>query len=146
MLLRERLSEELKKAMRAKDEVRLATIRQIKAVLKNREIDAKREFDDQGIMEVISTLCKQRRESISMFKEAGRDDLVAKEEQELAVLMEFMPEQLTREEIAELVKKAISESGATSVKDMGKVMKILMPSVAGRADGKVVNEIVKELL
>jgi uncharacterized protein YqeY len=146
MLLKERLSEELKKAMRARDGVRLATIRQINAVLKNREIDAKREFDDQGIMEVITTLCKQRRESISMFQEAGRDDLVTKEEQELAVLMEFMPEQLTREEITELVKKAISESGATSAKDMGKVMKILMPSVTGKADGKVVNEIVKELL
>jgi uncharacterized protein len=144
--LRERLTEEMKSAMKAKDELRLATIRQIRAVVKNREIDQKREFDDQGICEVIATLVKQRRESIKMFRDAGREDLAVKEETELAILLEFLPQQLTREEIGALVVKAIAESGAQGAKDMGKVMKALKPQVTGRADGKLVNDVVKELL
>jgi uncharacterized protein YqeY len=115
-------------------------------VLKNREIEARRELDDQGLGEVLTTLAKQRRESIRMFQEAGRSDLVAKEEKELAILAEFMPEQLSGDEIVGLVQKAIGESGAQGAKDMGKVMKVLMPLVAGRADGKLVNEIVKDQL
>jgi uncharacterized protein len=146
MTLKERLADELKVAMKARDELKLATIRQIRASVKNREIDLKRELDDQGISEVIASLGKQRRESIRMFREAGRDDLVAKEEKELEILLTFLPQQLSREEVAALVAQAVAESGAQGAKDMGKVMKVLMPRVSGRADGKLVNDLVREEL
>jgi uncharacterized protein YqeY len=132
--------------MKAKDELRLATIRQVRSVMKNREIDQKRELDDQGISEVVSSLAKQRRESIKMFRDAGREELATKEETELNILLEFLPQQLSREEVAAIVSKAIADSGAQGAKDMGKVMKVLMPQVSGRADGKLVNDVVKELL
>ena len=146
MTLRDRLTEDMKSAMRAKEELRLATIRQIRSVVKNREIDQKRELDDQGISEVISSLAKQRRESIKMFRDAGREDLASKEETELNILLEFLPQQLSRDEVAVLVTRAIADSGAQGPKDMGKLMKVLMPQVSGRADGKMVNDVVKELL
>jgi len=146
MSLKERLTEEMKTAMKARDELRLATVRQVRAVLKNREIELKRELDDQGVCEILATLVKQRRESIRMFQEAGRSDLVAKEEQELVILQEFLPEQLTAAEVVVLVRQAIAESGAQGAKDMGKVMKLVMPQVTGRADGKLVGDVVKEQL
>ncbi len=146
MLLRDRLTEEMKDAMKAKDELRLSTIRLVRSAVRNKEIDLKREMDDQEVIETISSLVKQRRESIRLFTEAGRDDLVAKEEKELAILLSFLPQQLSREEVAELVVKVVAECGAQGVKDMGKVMKALMPHVAGRADGKMVSEVVKEKL
>jgi uncharacterized protein YqeY len=136
----------MKDAMKAKDEVRLSTIRLVRSAVRNKEIDLKREMGDQEIIETISSLVKQRRESIRMFAEAGRDDLVAKEERELAILLTFLPQQLSREEVAELVVKVIVECGAQGGKDMGKVMKALMPHVAGRADGKLVSDVVKERL
>ncbi len=146
MTLKERLAEEMKGAMKARDELKLATIRQVRATVKNREIDLKRELDDQETCEVITSLAKQRRESIRMFGEAGRNDLVVKEEQELAILLTFLPQQLTRDEVAALVSQAVAESGAQGAKDMGKVMKLLMPRVAGRSDGKLVNDLVREQL
>jgi len=146
MSLRERLTEEMKVAMKGKDDLRLSAIRLVRSAVKNREIDQKRELDDQGIAEVIASLAKQRRESIRLFREAGRNDLVEKEEKELAVLLAFLPQQLSREEVAELVLQAITESGARGAGDMGKVMKVLMPRVSGRADGKVVSEVVREKL
>ena len=146
MALRERLSEEMKNAMKARDDLRLSAIRLIRSAVKNKDIELKRELNDQEIMEVIATLGKQRRESIRMFTEAGRNDLVTKEEKELAVLLDFLPQQLGREEIAALVEKAIAECGAQGGKDMGKVMKALMPHVAGRADGKMVSDVVREKL
>jgi uncharacterized protein len=146
MSLKERLTEEMKSAMKARDELRLTTVRQVRAVLKNREIELKRELDDQGICEVLATLVKQRRESIRMFQEGGRSELAAKEEQELAILQEFLPTQLTADEVAALVRRAIVDSGAQGAKDMGKVMKLVMPQVTGRADGKLVNDTVRELL
>jgi uncharacterized protein YqeY len=136
----------MKAAMKAKDELRLATIRQVRSVMKNREIDQKRELDDQGISEVVSSLAKQHRESIKMFRDAGREELATKEETELNILLEFLPQQLSREEVAVLVGKAIVDSGAQGAKDMGKLMKVLMPQISGRADGKMVNDVVKELL
>jgi len=146
MSLRERLTEEMTVAMKGKDDLRLSAIRLVRSAVKNREIDQKRELDDQGIAEVIASLAKQRRESIRLFREAGRNDLVEKEEKELAVLLAFLPQQLSREEVAELVLQAITESGARGAGDMGKVMKVLMPRVSGRADGKVVSEVVREKL
>ena len=146
MSLKERLTEEMKTAMKARDELRLATVRQVRSVLKNREIELKRELDDQGICEVLATLVKQRRESIRMFQEAGRSELAAKEEQEMTILQEFLPTQLTADEVVALVRQAIADSGAQGARDMGKVMKLIMPQVTGRADGKLVNDTVKELL
>ena len=146
MSLREQLSDEMKTAMKARDELRLSTIRMIRSAVKNRDIDQKRELSDQEIVDVLATLVKQRRESIRLFAEAGRTDLVDKEEQELAILLHFLPRQLSREEVAALVDGAIAECGATSGKDMGRVMKALAPQVAGRADGKMVSDLVKEKL
>lgn len=146
MALRERLAEEMKEAMKARDDLRLSAIRMIRSAVKNRDIELKRELNDQEVVEVIATLVKQRRESIRLFSEAGRQDLVEKEEKELAVLLGFLPQQLSREEVAALVDRAIAECGAQGAKDMGRVMKALMPHVAGRADGKVVSDLVKEKL
>ena len=146
MALRERLSDEMKDAMRARDDLRLSTIRLIRSAVKNRDIDLKRELNEQEIVELVASLGKQRRESIRMFGEAGRQDLVEKEEKELAVLLEFLPEQLGSQEVAALVEKIITECGAEGGKDMGKVMKALMPHVAGRADGKLVSDVVREKL
>jgi uncharacterized protein YqeY len=146
MALRERLSDEMKEAMRAKDSLRLSSIRLIRSAVKNKDIELKREIAEQEIVEVIATLVKQRRESIRLFGEAGRQDLVEKEEKELAVLLGYLPQQLCRDAVGELVDRVIAECGAQGGKDMGRVMKALMPHVAGRADGKMVSDIVKEKL
>lgn len=146
MTLRDRLTDEMKHAMKSRDELKLSAIRLIRSAVKNREIDVKHELDDQGITEVISTLVKQRRESIRLFGDAGRDDLVRKEEAELQTLLAFLPQQLSREELVALVKCAVEECGAQGPKDMGKVMKAIQPKVAGRADGKTVSEFVREAL
>lgn len=146
MELRETLSEEMKTAMKAKDVLRLSTIRLIRSAVKYKDIELKRELADQEIVEVIATLVKQRRESIRLFSDAGRTDLADKEELELDVLLGFLPRQLSRDEVSALVDQAIAESGAQGGKDMGKVMKALMPHVAGRADGKMVSDLVKAKL
>lgn len=146
MTLKERLNEEMKGAMKARNDLRLSTIRMVRAAVKNREIEEKHEFDDREIGEVLASLVKQRRESIRLFREGGRIDLAEKEEHELAVLQEFLPPQLDEAELEELVLKTISECGAVGIKDLGKVMKALAPQVAGRADGKVVAETVKAKL
>lgn len=145
-MLRDRLTEEMKGAMKARDDIRLSVIRLIRSSVKNREIESRHELADGEIIEVISTLVKQRRESIRMFGEAGRADLVEKEEKELAVLLTFLPQQLTREEVESLVSKVVADCGAQGPKDMGKVMKAIMPHVAGRADGSIVSAVVKEKL
>lgn len=146
MTLLEKLVNEMKTAMKARDQVRVSAIRMAMSSVKNREIDLGRGLDDQEITEVIATLAKQRRESITLFQEAGRSDLAIKEERELAILLDFLPKQLEACEIEEIVARAVAESGAQGLKDMGKLMKIVMPQVSGRADGKAVNEIVKKML
>lgn len=145
-MLRDRLNDEMKQAMKARDEIRLSVIRLIRSSVKNREIESRHELNDGEITEVVSTLVKQRRESIRMFSEAGRTDLVEKEEKELAVLLTFLPQQLSREEVEALVVQAIADSGAQGPKDMGNVMKVIMPHVTGRADGSLVSAVVKEKL
>lgn len=146
MSLRDRLTEEMKGAMRAHDDLRLSTIRMVRSAVKNREIELRRELDDLGICEVVAFLVKQCRDSIRLFQEGGRVDLVEKEEKELAILCEFLPPQLGRAELEVLVAKVIAECGAQGGKDMGKVMKALAPHVAGRADGKAVADVVREKL
>ena len=146
MSLNDKLVDEMKQAAKAKEKLRLSTIRMIRASIKNKEIEKKKELDDKEIIETISTLVKQRKESITQFRQGKRDDLVRKEEAELEILLSFMPKQLSREEIEAEVMKAIQETEAESVKDIGKVMKILMTDLTGKADGRIVNEIVRERL
>ncbi|KAA0889047.1 GatB/YqeY domain-containing protein [Oryzomonas japonica] len=146
MTLKEQLDTAMKQAMKARDDLRLSAVRMVRSTIKNREIEQQRELDDQGVIEVISSMVKQRRESIRLYGEGNRPDLVAKEEAELAVLLGFLPAQLTGDEIAELVAKVIGETEAHGIKDMGRVMKALTPLTAGRADGKTVSDTVRRLL
>lgn len=146
MTLKEQLDTAMKQAMKARDDLRLSAVRMIRSTIRNREIDQKGELDDQGVIEVISSLAKQRRESIRLYREGNRPDLVAKEEAELEILLGFLPAQLTGDEIAELVARVIRETEAQGSKDMGRVMKALAPLTAGRADGKTVSETVRKLL
>jgi uncharacterized protein YqeY len=146
MTMQDRLTEAMKDAMRAKDSLRLNTVRLIRTAVKNREIDARRELDEQEIVAVLSTLVKQRRESAQAYREGGRPELADKEEQELAVIQEFLPAQLGEEEVRGIIEEAVAETGATSMKDMGKVMKVVTARTVGRADGRVVSDLVKARL
>ncbi|HPX60657.1 MAG TPA: GatB/YqeY domain-containing protein [Deltaproteobacteria bacterium] len=146
MTLKEQLNEAMKQAMKARDELRLSAVRMIRSAVQNREIDQRQELDDQGVRDVVSTLVKQRRESIRLYEEGNRPDLVEKEKAELEVLLGFLPAQLTRDEIMELVSRVIAEINASGVKDLGRVMKAVTPQTSGRADGKLVSEIVRHLL
>jgi uncharacterized protein YqeY len=131
---------------KARDTVRMNTLRMLRAAIKNREVELRTELDDQEVLRVIRTQIKQRKEAIRQFEDGGRDDLVNKEEQELAVLMSFMPEQLSVEAINDVVAAVIQELGAKDMKDMGRVMKTVMGQLAGSADGKLVNEMVRKHL
>jgi len=146
MTLKEQLTDAMKQAMKAHDNLRLSAVRMIRSSIQNREIDQKCELDDQGVREVITSLVKQRRDSIRLYLEGNRQDLVEKEEAELAILIGFLPAQLDVAEISELVTRVIREVGATSIKDLGRVMKTLTPMTAGRADGKTVSDIVRQQL
>ncbi len=146
MGLKERLKADMKEAMKAKDKIKLSTIRMINSLIKNAEIEKRGELTDEEIIQLLMKYAKQRKESIEMYEKGGRQDLVEKEKAELAVVESYLPKQMSEEEIREIVKQTIEEVGASSVKDMGKVMKAVMPKVKGRADGSVVNRIVKELL
>lgn len=146
MSLKDKLTDEMKDAMRSQDKVRLSTIRMLLSAVKNKEIDLRVELTDEEVIETITSQVKQRRDSIEQFTNAGRLDLVEKEEAELKILQGFLPKQLTPEEIDSEVEKAVAEAEASGMKDLGKVMKLLMPRVAGRADGKVVSEKVRERL
>jgi uncharacterized protein YqeY len=133
-------------SMKARDAIRTSALRMVKAALKNREIDKRAELDDDDALQAISTLAKQRRESIEQFRAGGRQDLVEKEQFELRILQEFLPEEIGEEEVRQAVAAAIVEAGASGPKDMGKVMSVLMPKLKGRADGKMVNALVREAL
>jgi uncharacterized protein YqeY len=146
MSLKKTILEQLTTATKAKDSVRMNTLRMLRAAIKNREVELRTELEDQEILRVIRTQIKQHRDSIRHYKEGGRSDLEQKEEQELAILMSFMPEQLSQEAITKLVTRVIEEVDAKDMRDMGKVMKSIMATVAGSADGKVVSEIVRKQL
>lgn len=146
MTLKDQLNDAMKAAMKARDDLRLSAVRMVRAAIKNREIDNRTELDDQAVTDVISTLAKQRRESIKLYREGNRLELAEKEEAELAVLLEFLPAQLTPAEIETLVSRTIQEIGAQGAKDMGRVMKAITPLTAGKADGKVVSDTVRRLL
>lgn len=141
-----KLNEEMVTATKAKDKIRLSAIRMLKTALHNKEINLMRPLNESEVLQVLSSMIKQRKDSIEQFAKGGRSDLVEKEEAELKVIQEFMPAQMSEDEVDSLIKKAIEEAGAVSVKDMGKVMKILMPKLTGTADGKMVGEKVKAFL
>jgi len=146
MSLKEQLSLDMKEAMKAKQAERLSTIRQLRSAIKNKEIEQRKELDDDGVISVIGTLVKQRREAAQMYSDNDRPELAAKEETELQVLQHYLPAQLSEEEISEIVSQVISEIGATSMKEMGKVMPQVMARTKGAAEGKIVNQIVREQL
>jgi len=146
MSLLKRLDEDLKAAMKRSDAISVSSLRMAKAAIKNVQIDKGRELSDEEILSLLLSMAKQRRESIEQFLRGGREELAEKERQELAVLQSYMPAQLSPDEIEQLIVQAIQESSARSEADMGRVMKLLMPKIKGVADGKWVNNRVKELL
>jgi uncharacterized protein YqeY len=146
MSLKVRITDDMKAAMRAKDTARLGTIRLLLAAIKQKEIDERIELDDAVISSIVEKLIKQRKDSISQFQAAGRDDLVAVEQAELVVLQAYLPEQLSAAEVEAAVIAAITESGAASARDMGKVMGLLKPLLAGRADMGQVSALIKARL
>jgi uncharacterized protein YqeY len=145
MSIQDQLLDAMKIAMKAKDSLRLNTIRMARTALKNVEIETRQELDETTAIKVLSTLVKQRREAAEAYRET-RPELAEKEEQEVSVLQEFLPAQLSEAEIEALVTKAIAESGADSMKAMGAVMKLVTPQTTGRADGKLVSNLVRKLL
>lgn len=148
MSIKTRLEDDMKTAMREREagKFRLSVIRMVRAAIKNAEINERRELNDEEVFSVLAKEVKMRRDSYEEFKKASRDDLAETAEQEIAVLMAYMPAQLTDDEIKEMVKAAVAESGAAGPKDMGKVMGLLSPKTKGRADGKNVSDMVKEIL
>ena len=146
MSLKATLTAAMKESMKAKDTVRLGTVRMTLAAIKNKEIAAGGELDDAAVTDILSTLVKQRREAAEAFREGDRLELAEKEEAELVVLQSFLPEQLSEDEVRELVDSVVTELGASSMKDMGAVMKVLTDKTRGRADGKLVSDLVKKRL
>ena len=139
----EKVNNEMVLAAKAKDKVRLSAIRMIKTGIHNREIDLKRKMTEAEFLQLLSTMVKQRKDSIDQFQKGGREDLVEKETAELKVIQEFMPEQMSEADVDREIEMVIKEVGAAGIKDMGKVMKVLMPKLTGKADGKAVGEKVK---
>jgi len=152
MPIRERIVADLTAAMKAKDAQRLGVVRMLKSKIMEAEVDQRGrkgpEFvlGDQDCLAVIATYAKQRRDSIEAFRKGGKEDLATKEEAELAIIQEYLPAQMSEDEVRRIVTGAIAETGATSAKEMGAIMKVVMPKLKGEADGAMVNRIVRELL
>jgi hypothetical protein len=146
MGLEERLIEEMKQAMRSGDKLRLSTIRMIRAALKNKEIEVRKKLDEEEIFRVIQSMLRRGEESVEQFRTGGRMDLVEKETKEMEILKSFLPQSLSQEEILTVIDQSIQEIQASSLKDLGKVMKSVMSKLGGKADGKLVNQWVKERL
>jgi len=146
MSLKNRILDDVKTAMRSRDKARLSVLRLVTAAIKQMEVDQRIELDDPAVLKVLDKMAKQRRESLEQFNKAGRDDLARQEQFELDLLKEYLPEQLGEAEIAGLIADAISESGASSMRDMGTVMGLLRDKVQGRADMKAVSNAVRAQL
>lgn len=140
------MADDLKSAMKDKDIVRKNTVQMVRAGVLQIEKDKKVTLDDDGVLEVIAKQLKQRKDSLPDYEKSGRDDLIAELKAEIDVLMKYLPEQLTKDELEVVVAEAIKSTGASSVKDMGKVMACVMPQTKGRADGKMINEIARAML
>ena len=144
--LKKRITDDMKSAMKAKDKQALKAVRMILGAIKQKEVDDRIELDDVQVMAVIQKMVKQRKDSISQFSDAGRTDLVEVEEAELVIINSYMPEQLSDEEVREVVDKAITDSGADSMKDMGKLMSMLKGQLDGKADMGLVSRLIKDKL
>ncbi len=146
MSLEEKLVEEMKQAMKSNDKLRLSTIRMIRSGVKNKEIELRKKLEDEEIERVIQVMVRKGEESVEQFQTGGRTDLVEKEKKEIEILKSFLPQPLSQEEILKIIDQSIQETQASSPKDIGKVMKSVMPKIAGKADGKLINQLVKERL
>ena len=146
MSLEERLVEEMKQAMKSNDKLRLSTIRMIRSGVKNKEIELRKKLEDEEIERVIQVMVRKGEESVEQFQAGGRTDLVEKEKKEIEILKSFLPQPLGQEEILKIIDQSIQETQASSPKDIGKVMKSVMPKIGGKADGKLINQLVKERL
>ena len=146
MDIRETLMQDLKSAMKEKNTIKKNTVTMIRSAILQFEKDNLTELDEEGIMEIIAKELKKRRDVLPEYEKSGRDDLIAGINREIEILLAYLPAQLTREELEVIVSDAIAETGATSMKDMGKIMATVMPKTKGRADGKMINAIVKEKL
>ena len=146
MGLEERLVEEMKQAMKSNDKARLSTIRMIRSALKNKEIEQRKPLDEEAILRVIQGMVKKSEESIEQFKTGGRTDLVEKETKEIEIMKSYLPQPLSREEVLKVIDQTIEETQASSLRDLGKVMKTVMPKLGGKVDGALVNQLVKERL
>ena len=146
MTLKERLADDLKSAMKEKNVIRKNVVQMVRAAVLQFEKDNKVTLEDDGVLEVIAKQLKQRKDSLPDYEKSGRDDLIADLKAEMDVLMDYLPKQLTREELEVIVKEVIREVGAASIKDMGKVMAEAKAKTVGRADGRMINEVAKALL
>lgn len=145
-MLKEKLMEDLKEAMKEKQTLRKNVVQMIRAAILQVEKDKQIELEDNQILEIIVKEAKKRKDSLSDYEKSGREDLINQVKEEIEIISEYLPKQLTREEITEIVKQVIEETGATSIKDMGKVMKSAKEKMGATADGKTINEVVRELL
>ena len=146
MAIKDKLKDDLKTAMLEKDAIRKNVVQLIKAGVLQVEKDKKITLDDDGVLDVIAKQLKQRRDSLPDYEISGRDDLIAQLKREMELLMEYLPAQLSHDELVEIVREAITKTGASDIKDMGKIMAAVMPKTKGRADGKEINAIARELL
>lgn len=146
MGLKAQLNEEMKKAIKAKDKNRLSAIRMARGAIRDKEINNRVELDEDGVLEVIATQIKKRKDALEQLRKSNRDDLIEAEAEQIKVLQEFLPVQLSEAEIEALVLQAIEEIGATSIRDMGKVMGKLVPQLRGKADNSVISQIVRQKL
>jgi uncharacterized protein len=146
MALKERLDQDMKQAMRDRAQLKLDTIRMLKSAIKYREIELMKPLDDAGVNAVVATEIKRRRDSVEQYRAGNRQDLADKEQKEIEFLQAYLPQQLTEAELRDKVDEAVKKAGAQGMKDMGAVMKALMPEVQGRADGKLVSDLVKARL
>ena len=146
MSLEEKLLEEMKQAMKTNDKIRLSTIRMIRSSSKNKEIELRRKLEDEDIIKVIQGMVRKGEESIEQFQAGGRNDLVEKEKMEIEILKSFLPQPISQEEIIKIIDKTFQQTQASSLYVLGTVMKAVMPRLGGKADGKVINQLVKERL
>ena len=146
MNLKERIDQDMKMAQKSGEKLKLSLTRLLKSDIRYKEIDKGKELSDEDVLEVLTSSAKKHRDSIEQFRKGGREDLVKQEEDELKLILGYMPEQLSTEELGKLVEEAITEVGAEGEKDIGKVMKVLMPKVKGKADGKAVSLLVSSRL
>jgi hypothetical protein len=146
MSLKEKLMEDLKNSMKNKDTVRKNVVTMVRASIKQREVDERIELSDEDIIDIISKQVKEKRDVIEDFKKGGREDLVALTNKEIEILLEYLPKQLSEEDVEKIVRETITEIGAKSIKDMGMVMKSVLPKIKGKSDGSLVNKIAKKYL